>query len=159
MEAPGNYKDKAKDIIGKNMYLVLATSGKDGKPWACPVFFAHDQDYNFYFMSATDSLHVKNINENDNVGIVIFDSNVPVGNSDEVQAAGHASVVEKDDIKRVIGIYSKKLYPKSPMPPTERYRPEDYTGASEFRFYKIKTEKVFTAGPDRRVEVDLKPGK
>ncbi|MDE1851938.1 MAG: pyridoxamine 5'-phosphate oxidase family protein [Candidatus Micrarchaeota archaeon] len=159
MDAFGNFKEKARSIIDRNRYLVLATSGKDGKPWACPVFFVRDNDYNFYFMSATDSRHVKNIRDNENVAVVVFDSNVEVGNSDEVQAEGKAEEVGKSELKRVIGIYAKKLYPKSPMQPTERYRPEDYSGASEFKFFKITIGKLYTTGPERRVEVDLKQDK
>lgn len=159
MDAFGNFKDKAKGIIDNNKYMVLATSGKDGKPWACPVFFARDSDYNLYFMSATDSLHIRNIRENNSVAVAIYDSNAEVGSSDEVQATGSVAELDKAELKKAITVYSKKLYPKSPMQPTERYRPEDYSGASEFKFFRIKVGKIYTTGPERRVEVDLKQDK
>ena len=41
------------------------------------------------------------------------------------------------------------------MPAKNRYPPENYSGASEFRFYKLELYDVYTTDTDRRVRIDL----
>ncbi|HUZ60145.1 MAG TPA: pyridoxamine 5'-phosphate oxidase family protein [Hanamia sp.] len=151
-----SYEQKAENIIEVNKYMVVSTCGKKGKPWAAAVFYVYDYKGNFYFLSAVDSLHIKNGIENPNVSLVIFDSNQPLGTSDSVQVEGKLSVAKKADIKKVITLYCKKLFPRSELSPFERYNPDDYTGVSEFQFFKIEVAKAYTSGPDRRVEVELR---
>ncbi|MEM3838959.1 MAG: pyridoxamine 5'-phosphate oxidase family protein [Candidatus Micrarchaeaceae archaeon] len=150
------YEEKAKKIIVNSTYMVVGTSTKDGIPWVAPVLFVHDKDYNIYFLSAVDARHSKNLAENPNVSISIFDSNQKIGSFDGIQAEGEASLVEKGEIKKAITLYCKKVFPNSDMEPTKRYVPEDYLGASEFRFFKIKLTEIYLAGSeDRRVKVEL----
>jgi len=151
----GNYGEMAKAIIKENKYMVIATSDKSGRPWANPVFYAYDDKYDFYFLSAIDSVHAKNIIANFKVSIVIFDSKQKVGSSEAVQIEGSASIVKKENLERVIRIYSENLFPSSKMEHTERYNPKDYDEPSEFRFFKVTPAKIYVTGVDRRVEVDL----
>lgn len=150
-----SYEDKAESIIKHNMYLSLSTCDMERKPWVATVFYAHDKEYNFYFLSAVDSRHAKNILENPNVAFSIFNSGQPVGSSEGVQAEGTASAVEGKDVKKVIELYSEKAFPKSTIAPTIRYEPEYFSGNSEFKFFRIKITKIYTTGPERRIEVDL----
>lgn len=151
-----SYDEKAHTIIKDNNYMSLASSSKEGKPWVVAVFYSCDKDYNFYFLSAVDSKHAKQMLANPNVAFVIFDSGQKIGESDAVEVEGVVSVVGEDEIKKVIEVYVKKLFPSSDMPPTTRYNPSEYIEPSEFRFFKIKPGKMYTTGEDRRTEVDLK---
>lgn len=156
-EGRSAYRKEAKKIVDSNKYMVLATADTEGKPWSATVAFAYDKDYNFYFISAVDSRHAENISKNPRVSFVIFDSTQDIGDSEGIQAEGRASVVERGDVEKVIGIYVKRLFPKSDMAPSEMYRPEYYSGASEFRFFRIKATGVnITGTEDRRTEVDLR---
>lgn len=150
-----SYEEKARYILAHNKYMVVATSGEGGDPWAAPVFFAHDEAYNLYFLSAVDSRHVENIAKNPKVSLVIFDSAQSIGSSEEVQIEGKASLVEESEISKVIEIYCSKLFPKSEIPALERYNPQNYLGSAELRFFKVAVVKAYTPGPDRRVEVDM----
>jgi len=150
-----SYQSKAKRLIGSNKYLVLATCGVDSRPWASPVFFAHDSEYNLYFISAVDSQHCKNIIQNPFVGVAIFDSAQRVGSSEGVQIEARASMVGKTDIKKIIGLYFRRLSPGSKAHATEQYNPSDYLEPSEFRFFKVSIIKAYVTGVERRVEVDL----
>ncbi len=151
-----SYADKARHIIDNNNYIALATSDKKMNPWVAAVFFVHDQDYNFYFLSSIDSRHGKNIMGNASVAGVIFNSTSPIGSSDSVQICGNASLVEKKDIMRAIEIYAKRLFPSSTIPSIKRYRAEDYLEPSEFRFFRVTPTNVYTAGENGRTEVKLK---
>lgn len=148
---------KAGEIIKRNKYMVIATSDKKGKSWGNVVFYAHDTDFNFYFLSAVDSLHVKNILQNPYLAFVIYDSSSPISAFDSIQAKGKATMVEKEEIAKVIKLYCEKLFPSSDMPPDERYPPEEYLSPSEFRFFKIVPEEIDLSGvADRRMKVNLK---
>ncbi|MDE1857148.1 MAG: pyridoxamine 5'-phosphate oxidase family protein [Candidatus Micrarchaeota archaeon] len=151
----GSYEEKAKYIIHSNRYMVLATCTKDAKPWANPVLYAYDDDYNLYFLSAIDSKHGENCVENPDVAFAIFDTNQPIGSKEGVQGEGKASLVAKADLKKAIEAYSGRVFPNSTVAPTERYPPAEYSDPSEMRFFKIKVTQAYVTGPDRREPVDL----
>ena len=149
------YAEKARYIVENNNYMVVATSDKSARPWAAPVFYTHDEKYNFYFLSAVDSKHAENVRENPNAFIVIFDSTAPVGQSDGVQMEVKISFVGKKDLPKIIKLYCDKLFPDSNIPATERYNPAEYSEPSEFRFFKVEVVQAYTTGIERRVDVDL----
>lgn len=149
------YAEKARYIIEHNNYMIVATSDKKGKPWAAPVFFAFDKNYAFYFLSAVDSKHAENIAENPNAAVVIFDSSVPVGQSDGVQMEVKISFVPKKDLTKVITLYCDRLFPDSNIQATERYDPNEYSEPAEFRFFKVEVIQAYTTGIERRVDIDL----
>ncbi|MDE1850765.1 MAG: pyridoxamine 5'-phosphate oxidase family protein [Candidatus Micrarchaeota archaeon] len=151
-----SYEEKAESIIEHNNYMVIGTSSRKGRPWAAAVFYVYDYKGNFYFLSAVDSLHIKNGVENPFLSLVIFDSGQPLGTSDSVQVEGTLSPVKKSEIKKVITLYCKKLFPRSELSPFERYNPNNYSGASEFQFFKVTVANAYTSGPDRRVAVKLR---
>jgi general stress protein 26 len=69
----------ARAIIDANLYLVLATADGTGQPWSSPVYFAHDGYAEFFWVSAPEAEHSRNIAARPRVGIVIFDSHAPIG--------------------------------------------------------------------------------
>ncbi len=149
------FEEKAKRILSECTYMVVGTSTNDGKPWIAPMLYVYDKDYSLYFLSAVDAVHSENILKNPNVSIAIFDSHQKIGISDGIQIEGRAELVEKDEIKKAITLYCNKMFPDSDIAPTKRYIPEDYLGASEFRFFKIKPVNTYITGEDRRVRVQL----
>ncbi len=151
-----SYDQKARFIIEHNNYAVVSTSDKSGAPWGAVVFYAPDQNYNFYFISAIDSLHAKNIKENPEVAMVIFDSRTPIGSYDEVQLTGKASIVEPEGVKAAISVYKEKLFAHSRNSESEPYSPGEYMAPAEFRFFKVVPKNVYTTGINRRTEVNLK---
>lgn len=150
------YREKALRIIDDNDYMVISTCDLDNTPWSAAVFYAYDDKYNFYFISAIDSLHAKHIKKNPKVSFIIFDSLQQIGDSDSVQAEGKAIIVPDSDVKEAIQVYSKRLARKSGGEGMSDYDPKGYSGASEFRFFKITLSRLFTTGEERRVEIDLK---
>ncbi len=149
------YEQKAESILFHNKYMVVSTSDGEGNPWGAVVFYVFDEKYNFYFLSAMDSLHAKNAMETHKVSLVIFDSTVPLGSYDEVQVEGKISAISGPELKKAIDLYCKKLFPGSTVPSTERYKPSDYGEGAEFRFFRVSILKAFTTGPDRGVQVSL----
>ncbi len=153
--------DKARFLMERLRYMAISTTSKRGEPWAAAVFFAHDQDYNLYFISAVDSQHSKNIMENPKVAAVIYDSNTPIDSYDEVQLSGTATLMKKDGLAKAIDVYCRKLAIHGGIAMNERYEPSSYLEPSEFRFFKVSIKHAFATDEelDRRVEVNLRSDK
>jgi general stress protein 26 len=63
---------KARRLIEATPYLTLATADASGKPWSCPVYFAHDQAFAVYWVSFRQTVHSANIRVRPQVGISIL---------------------------------------------------------------------------------------
>src|SRR5215475_11130412 len=66
----------ARALLDTNRYLTLGTADPDGRPWTSPVYFAAAGERAFYWMSATDAQHSRNLAARPQVSIVVFDSTV-----------------------------------------------------------------------------------
>lgn len=154
---------KARGIIEKILYITIATASKDGKPWNSPVYSAFDEDYNFYWASWRENQHSKNIKENNQVFIVIYDSTVPEGTGEGVYIKAKAYELDdekelKHALKYLDGRVNKKKDPKT--------RLAEFQGDKPRRVYKAIPEKIWINGEgdfngnyiDIRMEVDLKNG-
>src|SRR5687767_14363564 len=91
----------AQAIIDANLFLTLGTVDADGHPWTSPVYFAPGVR-EFYWLSATDSEHSRNLVEHPQVSVVIFDSTVAPYHGRAVYAVGEARELRGDDIDRAL---------------------------------------------------------
>jgi len=155
-----NYIEKTLKIISENNYLALATAGKSGKPWVATVFYAFDDKCNFYFFSAKDSLHAKQIRENPSAAVSIFNSMLPPDKVDGVQIECKAEQARIVDLPHLISVYYHRRFPNGEERAKHQHVPMDFRGIALRRFFKLIPLKVYTLDPnvtevDRRVEVDL----
>jgi len=128
---------KAKEIIEKIMYLTIATSSKDGMPWNSPVFVAYDDNYNFFWKSGKNSQHSKNIKENNNIFIVIYDAIVPWGKGQGVYIQAKAfELTDEQEIAEALSYHKKRVQ-------KELWKVEEFTGENPRRVYKAVPEKVW----------------
>lgn len=151
--------DKAKEIIEKILYITIATCSKDGKPWNSPVYSAFDEQYNFYWVSWKENQHSRNVKENNNVFLVVYDSTVPEGTGEGVyiQAKAYELNGEKE-IEKILGY----LYKRKGQDPKKR-EAKEFMGNYPRRVYKAVPEKVWMNDIgevngnyiDKRVEVKL----
>jgi Pyridoxamine 5'-phosphate oxidase len=84
----------AQDIIESNRFMTLATAGADGTPWASPVWFAHADYREFYWVSRPDARHSHNIAVRPEIAIVIFDSTVVPLEGEAVYMTATAELTE-----------------------------------------------------------------
>lgn len=150
--------DKAKEIISKILYINIATSTKDGIPWNSPVYSAYDESYNFYWASDQNGQHSKNIKENNQIFIVIYDSTVLEGTGEGVyiQAKAHA-LTDENEILEALEVLDKRVGK------TKERNANEFLGKYPRRVYKAVLEKVWMNGDgdvngnyiDIRMEVDL----
>lgn len=157
MAAANGYEDSARRILEGNRFMVLSTCDLDKRPWAATVYYAYSSKYEFFFLSALDSRHSKNVSQNPKVAFVVFDSTQPMGKAESVQAEGTATLIPfTEALKDAIRIYSAKQFPDSKMDPLKRYQPSELA-ESALRFYRIKVSEMFLSGTKyRRYPLDLK---
>lgn len=67
----------ARALIEANLYMTLGTADAEGRPWLSPVYFATADYAEFYWVSARDAAHSRNIAQRPQMSLVIFDSQVP----------------------------------------------------------------------------------
>ena len=136
------------ELIGRNRYLVLATT--DGEsPWVAPVEYLADEDLNLYFFSPNDVRHVRHIEANDTVAVAVFDQEQPEYSADVsvtingLQMECTASRLSEDEYTDDIRAGIDALDP--PMPPYEVFK------ITPRRFYVPKIED----GVNVRHEIDM----
>ena len=99
----------AREIIDANRYMTLATAGGDGRPWATPVWYAHRGYNDLYWASRPGARHSRNLAARPEVGIVIFDSTVPVGDGQAVYVEALAEELDGAERDEGIAIFSRRL--------------------------------------------------
>src|SRR3989338_10068592 len=142
-----NNSKLAKDILRSNIYCTLATASHFGLPWAAPIFYALDDNYNFYFISRPQALHSRHIKINPHIALAVFDSHQPEGTGNGVQIAGKAYELNNSEITVALKWYKSNFVPNNP---------EFFMKKTGYRFYKIVPEKFYILDPeakeDKRIE-------
>lgn len=114
--------EKAKKLIEELRYLTLATTNKVMIPWSAPLFFAHDNDYNFYWRCSRKTVHSTDIEENNNVAFTIYNSTLPKTNVYGVYVRAKAQALsDEKEVENALKLIMKKE--KKPLPPVEEYMP------------------------------------
>lgn len=129
--------DQAKKIIEENLYATIATSSKNGEPWASPVYVAYNPSYIFYWGSGKNAKHSQNIRENNRVTLIIFDSQASFGKGRGVYI--EAKAYELTDPDEILACFMYR-YGRTNRP----YRQvEEVLGDNPRRIYKAIPEKVW----------------
>lgn len=103
-ETDGGTRSAARAIIDGNMYMVLATVGPDGAPWATPLFYSTEGGRDFYRVSSPQVTHSRNLVHEPRVGIVIHDSRAPVGTAGPRALSLTATATEPDGAEALEGL-------------------------------------------------------
>ncbi len=132
------HSERAIDLINRISYITIATAGSDGHPWNTPVYSAFDSDLNFYWFSDKNAQHSKNLRENKNVFLVIYDSTVPEGTGEGVYIKAEAeNLSDKSDILTALHLLDSRVGK------TKQRNASDFSGDAVLRGYKAKTQKVW----------------
>jgi pyridoxine/pyridoxamine 5'-phosphate oxidase len=142
----------AREIIDANQYMTLATADGDGRPWATPVWFAHQGYTDLFWVSRPDARHSRNLAVRPEVGIVIFDSTVPAGSGQAVYVEALAGELEEAGREQGIAIFSRR----SEAHGAGRWGVADVTGRAPFRLYRARASAHFVlTGNDQRLPIRL----
>jgi nitroimidazol reductase NimA-like FMN-containing flavoprotein (pyridoxamine 5'-phosphate oxidase superfamily) len=132
----------AEAIIDAGVYMTIATVGEDGRPWACPVFFAAGDYVDFYWMSSPKTQHSRNIAFRPDVSLIIFDSTAALGTGDAVAVTATAVEVPIDEIEQGL-----RVYPGSAGRGGRPVGVERVQAPSPFRLYRATASAHFVQCP------------
>jgi hypothetical protein len=141
----------ARRIIDANRYLTLASADADGRPWATPVWFAPDGYTTFVWCRDRMPGIPVTSPAAPNVGIVIFDSTVPVGGRQAVYVEALAEQVPAADLEPAIATYSHRSKSHGAGP----WRVADVIGSASHRLYRAEASAHYLlVRNDARIPVD-----
>lgn len=132
----------ARSIIDANLYMTLGTADADGFPWASPVYFAPDGGRSFYWLSATDAQHSRNLADRPQMSIVIFDSTVAPYHGRAVYAVGEARELSGTDLERALTVY-----PRPDGDGATTFSAEDVTAPAVYRIYQMTASDLWVLCP------------
>jgi hypothetical protein len=128
------YLKRAAEILKQIQYATLATVTPDGKPWNSPVKHEIDTNLNIYWFSDKENQHSKNVRDNGQVFIVIYDSTVPEGDGEGVYF--QAIVTELTDPEEIS--YARRIKKGE-----GNDSPNEFMGEAIRRVYKAEPQKAW----------------
>jgi nitroimidazol reductase NimA-like FMN-containing flavoprotein (pyridoxamine 5'-phosphate oxidase superfamily) len=141
----------ARSIIDANLYMTLGTADADGSPWATPVYFAHAGYREFLWISSPEARHSRNIAQRSRIGIVIFDSQVPINTGQAVYVEAQAHELTGDDLERAVKTYSARTTAHEGLP----FSAADARAPARHRMYRATASAHYVLGArDERIAVD-----
>ena len=141
-----------REIVDRSLYMVIATADSSGQPWATPVYFASSGYREFFWISQPDATHSINLRDRREVGIVIFDSSVPINTGQGVYVLGVARERPAHETAEGIEIFSKRSVGHG----GEEVTVEDVSPPARHRLYQATAEAHYVLDEhDHRVEVSL----
>jgi hypothetical protein len=132
----------ARTVIDANLYLTIGTADRDGRPWVTPVYYATADYTDFYWVSAADAAHSRNIAERPDVSIVIFDSSVRPYEGRAVYLTAVAAELTGGELARCLG-----FYPGPPDRGATSIALEDVTPPSPYRLYRATATEHYVLCP------------
>ena len=151
MSAPAPAGPTVRDIIEASRYLVLATADATGRPWSSPVYFAHLDLTEFFWVSSPDATHSRNIAVRPEVGIVVFDSQAAIGAGQGVYMSAVAKLLDDGETAQGIEVFSRR----SVVHGASRWTSEDVRPGSGLRLYRATADSHWILAkdgqPDHRV--------
>jgi uncharacterized protein YhbP (UPF0306 family) len=145
----------ARAIIEANMYMVLGTADKTGRPWVSPVYYASAGYNEFYWVSSPEARHSRNLATRPQVSIVIFDSQAPIGTGQGVYMSAMAEELKDIELERGIEIYSRTSLGHG----GHEWKQDDVQLPALYRLYRatVSEHSILDPGghPDHRTPVTM----
>nr|WP_237535569.1 pyridoxamine 5'-phosphate oxidase family protein [Streptomyces sp. SID3343] len=139
--------DIAAGVLRSVRYLTLGTASRDGASWMTPLAHAWDHQDAFYWMSAIDSRHSRNIEENPTVSVLVYDLGA-VGADQALFGSGTARMLDGEETAHGCATYYERRYP-DPAVRAQRSRPPgDFRGTSPNRLYRADIDAYSLLHPD-----------
>jgi nitroimidazol reductase NimA-like FMN-containing flavoprotein (pyridoxamine 5'-phosphate oxidase superfamily) len=142
----------ARQLIDSNRYLTLATADGAGRPWAAPVWYAHEDYARFLWVSRPGARHSRNIAARAMISAVIFDSTVPEAQAQAVYLEALAEELSGAERDRAITIFSRR----SRAFGLSEWRTADVAEPAPRRLYRASASACFVLAPrDQRLPVKI----
>jgi nitroimidazol reductase NimA-like FMN-containing flavoprotein (pyridoxamine 5'-phosphate oxidase superfamily) len=144
--------ETARAITDSNLYMTLATADAAGRPWPTPVYFATVDYRQFVWVSSPEARHSQNISARPEIGIVVFDSRVPINCGQAVYMSAVAELVPAADLDRCIDVFSRSSQARGGSP----WSRNDVGPPARLRMFRATaTEHWVLDSHDRRIPVPM----
>ena len=144
--------DTARSILDANDYMTLATADTAGRPWASPVWYAHDSYRRYLWVSRPGARHSRNLAVRRQIGIVIFDSTGAPFEGQAVYIEGDARMIRDDDLDRSLAVYVRRSVSRG----AGEWRLEDVMAPAGLRLYEATMTELYVLGEhDERIPVEI----
>lgn len=144
--------DTARSILDENDYMTLATADGAGRPWASPVWYAHDSYRRYLWVSRPETRHSRNLEARGEVGIVVFNSTVAPYEGQAVYIEATARMVADDDVERSLGVYSRRAASRG----AGEWALAEVVGQAALRLYEATVSAIFLLDEhDQRIPVEI----
>lgn len=145
--------DIARAVLDGNSYVVLATADASGVPWASPVWFAHEDPRELFWVSFPGARHSRNLAERAALSMVVFDSTRRPGSAQAVYMSATAGqVTDPAEIERGIGVFSRASVREG----IGEWGPERVTGDARLRLYRAQVTEHSILDPDASIDVRVR---
>jgi general stress protein 26 len=118
-------KEKAKQFLLEHPMAIVSTVGEDHKPHAAAIFYIVDEEFNFYFITRTETQKYKDMLAKPNSAFTVAD----VGSQLTIQGSGELNVVRNDALIETVYKKLARLRPLSDsdwLPPIIKLRKGHY---------------------------------
>jgi hypothetical protein len=119
--------------------MTISTSDARGIPWASPVWFAHADYREFFWVSRPAARHSRNLAERPELAIVIFDSTVVPLQGEAVYMTATAEMTEHG-----IEVFNERGIAQG----LREWTTADVTAPARLRLYKATAVEQWTLGED-----------
>jgi hypothetical protein len=145
----------ARAIVDSNLYMTLGTTDETSAPWVSPVYYAHADYREFFWVSAPDAVHSRNLAVRPEVSMVVFDSHARIGTGVGVYMRAIAEEVTGVELDRGIDVFSRRSQEHG----AAEWKSEDVRAPAHLRLYRAAASHHWVldsgGGRDRRVAVNL----
>jgi nitroimidazol reductase NimA-like FMN-containing flavoprotein (pyridoxamine 5'-phosphate oxidase superfamily) len=142
----GDLDAVARGILDDNRYMALGTADETGRPWVSPVYYAPDGYRTFYWVSSPERRHSRNVAVRPEVSIVVFDSQVAIGEGQAVYMAGTAGELTGEELERGIETFSRV----SQRHGAKAWTIEDVRPPAALRLYRAIVSEHWVLDPEKR---------
>ena len=139
-------------VVEANQYVTLATADADGRPWASPVWFAHENTRAVYWVSRPDARHSRNLAVRPELALVWFDTHAPPYSGGGVYADAVAGQVPAEQLEAAMAVFSAR----STAAGAGTFGPADVSGVAPLRLYRATIGELSVLGDDDR-RIPFKP--
>jgi nitroimidazol reductase NimA-like FMN-containing flavoprotein (pyridoxamine 5'-phosphate oxidase superfamily) len=149
-----------RQVVDGNRYMTLGTVEPDGLPRLTPVYYTHDRYRTFYWVSAPDAQHSRNLGQQPRLAIVIFDSTVDPPKTRAVYLDATAEEVPEPELGAACATAFRSVGNGA-----KAFAPEELSGSAVLRLYRATAtshavhvrggDPTYGTGVDRRVPVSM----
>ena len=152
MNDQNEHIELGKRIVDEALYMTIATADTTGQPWPSPVYFAHRDYRDYFWVSKPGATHSKNLRDRREIGIVIFDSTAAISTGRGVYVLGVARELPAHEVDEGIEVFSARTVGHGGV----EWSAEDVREPAELRLFQATAEATYVLDEhDQRVEVEL----